>query len=142
MYTLSQRICRHISNFDFLGTFAAEIPHLPRGSELEEIVTRKKSTRRVMNLMCLGGTHWLQAMFKIPEGINPVVIHQLILKEVVFESYKVSTNNSTLHTTYLNLNCTKKLYVESASCKTFFLEVIKNFDRSLILSLNLRFRVF
>ena len=111
----------------FVGACAAEIPHLPRGSQIAEKLFRKRSTSNAINLCCIGGAYWLQVICKKSEDRNPVALHNLILRDVMLPSYKASTNNITLHTTFLD--CNDKLHVESSSCKVFFRNMIDNFSR-------------
>ena len=109
------------------GVFAAEIPNLPRASRMSMEMLRRRGNLIVMNLMCLGGSYWLQLIMNKVRDINPIDIHARLVRDVVFPAYKASTNNSTLHTTFLQ--CHSRLYVESSSCKEFMSNLTGNLAR-------------
>jgi len=82
-----------------------------------------------MNVMSIGGTYWLQIIFKKDQAVERSAVHAHFINEVVFPSYKSCTNNSTLHPTFLL--CNDKLYIESSSSKEFFSQLIVNLERYL-----------
>lgn len=81
-------------------------------------ISRLRDSSNVMNVLCIGGSYWLQVVVKRDPGVNPFDFHAHFVKEILFPAFKASTNNTTLLSTFLL--CAEKILIESSSCKQFF----------------------
>lgn len=85
-------------------------------------ISRIRENSNVMNVLCIGGSYWLQIIFKKEQAINPIDVHSHFVREVILPAYKSSTNNATLLSTVL-LCTDKRILIESSSCRQFFTQV-------------------